>query len=282
MANVRNENFKGQRLGFQNQLDILIGERVKLVGITQEKPREAVASHAVLRLHRVSRDFGATRVLDDISLQVRRGEFVALVGPSGCGKTTLLNLMSGFDAPSAGTIERVGETRTVFQRDGLFPWLSVAKNIEMGVRNLPAEQRKSRVAEMLELTDLAEAAARYPHQLSGGMRQRVEIARALAGDAEILLMDEPFSALDYLSRLKMRAEIARLLQAKPRTVVFVTHDVPEAAQLADRIVLLRNAGPGTPAHLVEALTLEAPRPRDPAAPEVVAATAQILSALGFS
>ena len=256
--------------------------------ITQEQTRAVApvsasenASDIVLDLRDVARDFGATRVLEGVSLSVARGEFVALVGPSGCGKTTLLNLMSGFDAPSAGRIERRGQTRTVFQRDGLFPWLSVAKNIEMGARERPDAERGARVAEMLELIGLGAAAQRYPHQLSGGMRQRVEIARALAGEAEVLLMDEPFSALDYLSRLKMRAEVARLLQVRPRTVVFVTHDVPEAAQLADRVVLLQPNAPGAPAHLSEALTLQTPRPRDPAAPEVVAATAQILRALGF-
>ena len=235
----------------------------------------------MLKLRDVARDFGATRVLENVSLEVSRGEFVALVGPSGCGKTTLLNLMSGFDAPSAGAVERVGQTRTVFQRDGLFPWLCVAKNIEMGAREFGAAERRARVAEMLELTGLQSAAARYPHQLSGGMRQRVEIARALAGDAEILLMDEPFSALDYLSRLQMRAEIARLLQRRPRTVVLVTHDVPEAAQLADRIVLLQPQAPGAPAHLRQALALQTPRPREPAAPEVVEATARVLRELGF-
>ena len=231
-----------------------------------------------ITLERVNRSFGTTEVLHDISLEIAAGEFVAIVGPSGCGKTTLLNLLSGFDQPSSGNVRRIGQSRMVYQQDGLFPWLTVAENILLGLRDVKDEsERAKQLKELLVLIGLENFEKHYPHQLSGGMRQRVELARALAGQSDVLLMDEPFSALDYLTRLKMRQELARLLDERPRTVVLVTHDIEEAAQLADRIVVLSER----PAQIRVELRVELPRPRDLTHPEVVYATHRILAELGL-
>jgi ABC-type nitrate/sulfonate/bicarbonate transport system ATPase subunit len=231
-----------------------------------------------LQLEKVCRSFGAVEVLREISLNIRRGEFVAVVGPSGCGKTTLLNLLSGYDQSSSGVISREGRVRMVYQQDGLFPWLTVAENIALGLRHIGDEKERGRqVGEMICLIRLQGFENHYPHQLSGGMRQRVELARALAGDSDILLLDEPFSALDYLTRLRMRQELAQLLRERPRTVALVTHDIEEAAQLADRVIVLTER----PAQIRFELSIAAPRPRDLTHPEVVGATHRILTELGF-
>lgn len=231
-----------------------------------------------LQLEKVSRSFGAVEVLRDLSLSIARGEFVAVVGPSGCGKTTLLNLLSGYDHPSSGSIKRDGRVRMVYQQDGLFPWLTVAENIALGLRDLKAKAEQERQTnELLRLIQLEGFERHYPHQLSGGMRQRVEMARALAGESDILLLDEPFSALDYLTRLRLRQELARLLDERPRTVVLVTHDIEEAAQLADRVIVLGER----PAQIRYELGIATPRPRDATHPEVVSAMHRILTELGI-
>ncbi|HEY9283232.1 MAG TPA: ABC transporter ATP-binding protein [Pyrinomonadaceae bacterium] len=231
-----------------------------------------------LRLAGVRCAFGAVEVFRDLSLEVARGEFVAVVGPSGCGKTTLLNLCSGFVKPAAGVVECAGRVRTVYQQDGLFPWLTVAQNIRLGLRRIANEgERERRLGEMLGLIRLENFSGHYPHQLSGGMRQRAELARALAGDTDVLLLDEPFSSLDYLTRLRLRGELARMLAELPRTVVLVTHDIEEAAQLADRVVVLSDR----PASIVRQLEMRLPRPRDPVHPEVVEAVQLILAELGL-
>ena len=229
-------------------------------------------------LANVSRSFGEVEVLRNFDLEIRPGEFVAIVGPSGCGKTTLLNLLSGHDEPSSGTIERSGGARTVYQHDGLFPWQTVAENIALGLRHVadPAE-RERQLGDMLAFIRLERFAGHYPHQLSGGMRQRVELARALAGKADTLLMDEPFSALDYFTRLRMRSELVRMLLERPRTVVFVTHDINEAAQLADRVVVLSER----PARIRSELTLDLARPRNLTHPIVVDAVHRILAEMGL-
>ena len=173
-------------------------------------PRQSAAD-ALLRLAHVGHRYGAVEVLADIDFSVRRGEFVALVGPSGCGKTTLLNLCSGWLTPTTGRVERTGQVRMVFQQDGLFPWMTVQENVHLGLRHVAREhERTSRAASLLALIGLTGFERHYPHQLSGGMRQRVELARALAGDTDVLLMDEPFSSLDYLTRLKLRLELSRM------------------------------------------------------------------------
>lgn len=231
-----------------------------------------------LRLQGVSRSFGDVEVFSDLSLEISRGEFLAVVGPSGCGKTTLLNLCSGFDSPSSGTVTRADRVRMVYQQDGLFPWQTVAQNIALGFRHLNGEaERRAQLKEMVSLIGLAGFEDHYPHQLSGGMRQRVELARALAGESDLLLLDEPFSSLDYLTRLRMRRELARMLRERPRTVVLVTHDIEEAAQLADRVVVLSER----PARISCELTLGLPRPRDLTHPEVVKAVHRILAELGM-
>jgi NitT/TauT family transport system ATP-binding protein len=231
-----------------------------------------------LRLDGVSCAFGAVEVFDRLSLEIGRGEFVAVVGPSGCGKTTLLNLFSGFIEPTSGRVLREGEVRMVYQEDGLFPWYTAAENIRLGLRHVRDElERERRLKELLALIRLENFAGHYPHQLSGGMRQRTELARALAGDTDILLLDEPFSSLDYLTRLRLRRELVRMLEEMPRTVVLVTHDIEEAAQLADRVVVLSDR----PSRIRRELKVDLPRPRDLTHPVVVEAAHQILTELGL-
>jgi NitT/TauT family transport system ATP-binding protein len=222
--------------------------------------------------------YGEIEVLSDLCLEVRHGEFVALVGPSGCGKTTLLNLASGFLQPRTGAVDRPERIRMVFQQDGLFPWRTVGENVRLGLRHVADEAECDRRAgTLLALVGLVGFEGHYPHQLSGGMRQRVELVRALAGDTDLLLMDEPFSSLDYLTRLRMRGELARLLREQPRTVLLVTHDIEEAAQLADRVLVLSER----PARVRDEVRLAVPRPRSATQPEVVQAVHHILTELGL-
>lgn len=231
-----------------------------------------------IRLQDVSMAFGDVEVFSHLSLEINRGEFLAVVGPSGCGKTTLLNLLSAFMPPTGGTLECSGQMRMVYQHDGLFPWLTVAENISLGLRGVTDnDEKKCQLAAMLELIKLPGFAAHYPHQLSGGMKQRVELARALAGESDVLLMDEPFSALDYLTRLRMRGELVRMLNERPRTVILVTHDIEEAAQLADRVVVLSDR----PATIRRVLEMDLPWPRDLTHPVVVDAIHTILQELGM-
>lgn len=231
-----------------------------------------------LRIEDCSVSFGSVEVFRNLSIAIARGEFVAVVGPSGCGKTTLLNLFSGFLKPTSGTVICSGRVRTVYQHDSLFPWQTAAENIAMGLRELSSDAERSRqLEEMLRLINLQEFAAHYPHQLSGGMRQRVELARALAGATDILLLDEPFSSLDYLTRLRLRRELARMLEELPRTVVLVTHDIEEAAQLADRIVVLSDR----PARICRELSVSIPRPRELTHPKVVETVHAILAEFGL-
>src|SRR5438552_3892438 len=230
-----------------------------------------------LRIEDGSVSFGAVEVFRDLSLEISRGEFVAVVGPSGCGKTTLLNLFSGFLKPSSGRVTCAGRVRTVYQEDSLLPWQTTAQNIAMGLRELSEPERRRQLDEMMRLVKLEDFAGHFPHQLSGGMRQRVELARALAGSTDILLLDEPFSSLDYLTRLRLRRELARMLEELPRTVVLVTHDIEEAAQLADRILVLSDR----PARICRELRIAIPRPREPTHPEVVETVHAILAEFGL-
>jgi NitT/TauT family transport system ATP-binding protein len=231
-----------------------------------------------LRIDEAFVNFDSVEVFRDLSIEIKRGEFVAIVGPSGCGKTTLLNLLSGFLKPTSGRVLCQGSVRMVHQHDSLFPWQTVAQNIALGLRELRSEtERVSQLNKMLRLINLDDFAQHYPHQLSGGMRQRVELARALAGDTDILLLDEPFSSLDYLTRLRMRRELARMLEELPRTVVLVTHDIEEAAQLADRILVLTER----PARVCRELNVTLRRPRELTHPEVVETMHYVLTALGL-
>ena len=245
-----------------------------------------------LQVQNVSRAFGALMVLEGISLTVGQGEFVVLVGPSGCGKTTLLNLLSGYDVPTSGTIERPASVRMVYQQDGLLPWLTVQENVALGKRD-PHQVRSqaknavrgttelppaAELKDLLRMVGLEEFADAYPYQLSGGMRQRAELARALSGNTDLLLLDEPFSALDYLTRLRLRQELGAVLQQRPTQVVLVTHDIEEASQLADRVLVL-SARPG---RIRCEIPIDLPRPRPPMHPVVVAAANRILTEMGLS
>ena len=235
-------------------------------------------TNSAIRLNAVSCGFNGLEVVENLSLTVTRGEFVAIVGPSGCGKTTLLDIIAGQIQPTAGSVQTTGCRRTIYQKDGLFPWLTVQQNILLGLRETsPETERQRQLTELLALIRLEKFAEYFPHQLSGGMKQRVELARALAGESDILLMDEPFTALDYQTRLRMRLELVRLLTQRPRTVVLVTHDIEEAAQLADRIVVLTDR----PARIRRELRVGLPRPRDLTHPEVIEAIQQMFDTLGL-
>ena len=231
-----------------------------------------------LRVANVSLSFGTVEVLQNLSVEIEHGEFVAVVGPSGCGKTTLLNLFSQFIKPSSGKVVCAARARMVYQHDSLFPWQTVSENIALGLRHLNDNAERTRqLGDMLRLINLEGFENHYPHQLSGGMRQRVELARALIGDSDILLLDEPFSSLDYLTRIRLRNELARMLDKLPRTVVLVTHDIEEAAQLADRIIVLSDR----PARICSELRVDLARPRELTHPAVVTTVHKILAELGL-
>jgi ABC-type nitrate/sulfonate/bicarbonate transport system ATPase subunit len=211
-------------------------------------------------------DSGEVRVLEDIDLDVREGEFVCILGPSGCGKSTLLNVVAGFLEPTAGTVRIDGEEVRgpdprrifVFQERGVFPWLTAAGNIGFGLGRLPRAERERRVAHYVGLVGLAGFENAYPHELSGGMKQRVEVARALAVDPDVLYLDEPFGALDSITRLVMRGELLRIWQAERKTILFVTHDIEESVQLADRVVVMSSR----PARIRRIVPIDLPHPRD--------------------
>lgn len=220
---------------------------------------------AAVRLDGVTKHFGTGRsaimAVDGISLTVRVGEFLCIVGASGCGKSTLLSMIAGLDRPSGGTIDTDGlRVALMFQEPALFPWLTAAANVELALRarGVPRAQRKERVAQLLATVRLSDFAAQRPHQLSGGMRQRVALARALAQDADVLLMDEPFGALDALTRDRLHEELERIVDERGLTVVFVTHNVREAARLADRVIVLSSR----PGRIVAEFDVPLARPRD--------------------
>lgn len=178
--------------------------------------------------------------LQDLSLEVADGEFVCVVGPSGCGKSTLLRILAGLEQPDLGTVNVTGRPSVVFQEHGVLPWLTVAQNVAypLKLRGVERVTRTQRVAELLELVGLAEFAGYYPHQLSGGMRQRTSVARALADDGPLLLMDEPFGALDELTRVGLQDELLRIWSGTSKAVLFITHSVDEALLLADRVLVM--------------------------------------------
>jgi len=195
-----------------------------------------------LRIEHVGKRFGdGPLVLDDITLDIAPGEFVCLLGASGCGKSTLLNLIAGLERPSAGRIETPGAGSAVmFQESALMPWLTARRNVELALRlrGVPRSERREKALALLDTVNLADAADKRPHELSGGMRQRVALARALAQDRPVLLMDEPFAALDAITRDLLHEELERVWRATGRTIVFVTHNVREAARLGERVILL--------------------------------------------
>jgi NitT/TauT family transport system ATP-binding protein len=207
-------------------------------------PAGTGASQAV-RLTDVSKAYRTGRAellaLDQVSLTVHDGEFVCIIGASGCGKSTLLNLVAGLDQPTAGRVDTAGrKVGLMFQEPALFPWLTAGRNVELALRarGVPRAARRAQTAELLEAVRLGGFADKRPHELSGGMRQRVAMARALAQDADVLLMDEPFGALDAMTRDLLHDELERICAERTLTVLFVTHNVREAARLGDRVLLL--------------------------------------------
>jgi len=222
-----------------------------------------------------SEDEGRGLAVEDISLTIQDNEFVTLVGRSGCGKTTLLNIIAGLIEPTAGEVLVNGRRVTgpgggkgmVFQQHALFPWLTAIQNVEFGCksRGMSQDERKKAASQLIELVDLRGFEDKYPIELSGGMQQRVAIARALALDPEILLMDEPFGALDELTRIEMQGELLRVWSTRKKTVVFVTHSITEALMLSDRVVLL-TARPG---RVRQEFEVSLPRPRERTNPQLI-------------
>jgi NitT/TauT family transport system ATP-binding protein len=227
------------------------------VGDAPPTPARAPApTPPAVSLRGVAKAYGAGRkavvALERIDLDVAPGDFTCVVGASGCGKSTLLNLVAGLDEPTRGTVAVEGRTALMFQDAALFPWLSVAGNVELALklRKVPKDERRDRVRALLELVRLEQFAGRQPHELSGGMRQRVALARAFAQDADVLLMDEPFGALDAMTRDVLHDELAALWRDRGLTVLFVTHNVREAARLGQRVVVL-SSRPGRVTATVE-------------------------------
>lgn len=212
------------------------------------------------------RDGVSTTVLENVHLDIHEGEFICLLGPSGCGKSTLLNIMAGFLNPSNGTVKIDGEAVTgpdprrifVFQERGVFPWLSVEGNVEFGLFKLPKEERQRRIAHYVKMVGLQGFEKAYPGELSGGMKQRLEVARALAVNPDMMFLDEPFGALDSITRLVMRGELLRIWEAEKKTIIFVTHDIEEAVQLADRVVVMS----ARPARIQKIVDIDIAHPRD--------------------
>ena len=206
--------------------------------------------------------------LCDISFQVNRGDVVSIMGHSGCGKSTLLNVIGGFIRPDSGrvlfkgtAIDRPQRTRVMLSQDyGLLPWRSVLKNVELGLEelSLTTDQRRQRAFEYLELVGLEESKEKFPHQLSGGMQQRVALARALAVQPELLLMDEPFAALDAFNRYRLQDELLRIQKHEKGTIIVVTHDIDEAIYLSDKVLIMRDK----PGRIDREIPIELPKPRD--------------------
>jgi len=232
------------------------------------------------------RDGNQTAVLDNISLDVREGEFICLLGPSGCGKSTMLNTMAGFLAPSSGAVTIDGEPVTgpdprrvfVFQERGVFPWLTVEGNIGFGLFKLSKDERARRIAHYVKMVGLQGFENAYPQELSGGMKQRLEVARALAVNPDMLFLDEPFGALDSITRLIMRGELLRIWQAEKKTIIFVTHDIEESVQLADRVVVMS----ARPAKIQQIVEIDIPHPRDISSPRYLALRDGIFEQIGLA
>lgn len=226
-----------------------------------------------------------TVVLEDFSLDIRKGELISIVGPSGCGKTTILRMLAGLIQPTSGKI-LIGDRECttpgsdrgmVFQDFALFPWRSVRKNVEFGleIAGMPKEQRRERADKYLKIVGLEKFADHRVHELSGGMKQRVALARALVTNPDVILMDEPFGALDAQTRNLMQAGLLKILDKTDQTIIFITHSVDEAVFLSDRIVILTKR----PARIKEVVEIDWPRPRDRASPEFTALRKRILEEL---
>jgi NitT/TauT family transport system ATP-binding protein len=243
-----------------------------------------------LSIRNVSRQFvrdgQKVSVLEDINLEAHAGEFVCILGPSGCGKSTLLNVVGGFLAPSTGQVlidgERVKDPDPrrifVFQERGVFPWLTVEGNIGFGLFKLSKPQRAERIEHYVRMVGLTGFERAYPGELSGGMKQRLEVARALAVNPDVLFLDEPFGALDSITRLLMRGELLRIWQAERKTILFVTHDIEESVQLADRVVVMSQR-PATIQRIVE---INMPHPRDISSHQYLALRDSIFDEIGLA
>jgi NitT/TauT family transport system ATP-binding protein len=218
-----------------------------------------------IQIDRLTKSFGEIQALADFTLTVAEGEFVCIVGPSGCGKTTALRILAGLEKPDSGTIDvRPGagdrpQNAMVFQEHGLFPWMTVEDNVALSLemRGIGKRERREKVAFFLDMIGLTRFRRHYPRQLSGGMRQRVSLARALMADPEILLMDEPFAALDAQNKLILQDELLSIWEGSHKTVLFITHAIDEAIALGDRIVVM-SAQPG---RIKSIVPVDFPRPR---------------------
>ncbi|HEX4168236.1 MAG TPA: ABC transporter ATP-binding protein [Bryobacteraceae bacterium] len=227
-----------------------------------------------------------TSVLDDINLEVSEGEFLCLLGPSGCGKSTLLSVLAGFLSPNSGEVRIDGEAVRgpdprrifVFQERGVFPWLTVEGNIGFGLFKLPRTEREQRIAHYVKMVGLEGFEKAYPAELSGGMKQRLEVARALAVNPDMLFLDEPFGALDSITRLTMRRELLRIWEAERQTIIFVTHDIDEAVQLADRVVVLS----ARPARIQQLVNIDISHPRDISSPRYLQLRDGIFEQIGLA
>ena len=219
-----------------------------------------------ISIRNLQKRFGGINAIDNISLEIPEGTFFIIVGPSGCGKTTLLRILGGLEQVTSGVVEITDpkpgrpSVSMVFQGDSVFPWMTVRENASYGLRmrNSPDVEVKDTVSRWLELTGLTRSADLYPHQLSGGMKQRVSIARAFANDPEVLLMDEPFSALDEQNKTILQQELLRIWETDKKTVVFITHSVDEAVTLGDRIMVMT----ATPGRMKATIDIPLERPRN--------------------
>jgi NitT/TauT family transport system ATP-binding protein len=255
---------------------------VSVSTITGTSPtRSGGSGGAPLRINNVTKVFGRgperTVALEDVTLTVERGEFLTVVGASGCGKSTLLNLIARLDQPTMGQIVVDGKVALMFQEATLLPWLTAQQNVELALKlaGTPKAERSDRAESLLELVRLEGASEKRPHELSGGMKQRVALARTLAQDASIVLMDEPFGALDAMTRDRMHDEIERIWTELNLTIVFVTHNMREAVRLGDRVVLLKSR----PGQVKSIRPIELPRPRRMDSAEVAGHAAALTDAL---
>ena len=239
-----------------------------------------------VRIRDLNMRFAAIDVLQHIDLDVPEGEFVCFLGPSGCGKSTLLNILAGFLQPTSGDVAIDGQPVSgpdprrifVFQERGVFPWLTVEGNIGFGLFRLTDEERRKRIAHYVQLVGLSGFERAFPRELSGGMKQRVEVARALAVNPDVLYLDEPFGALDSITRLQMRAELLRIWQAERKTILFVTHDIEESVQLADRVVVLS----ARPARIRRIVDIDIAHPRDLSSPRYIQLRDSIFAEIGLA
>jgi NitT/TauT family transport system ATP-binding protein len=258
---------------------------------TTELPNAGEGLHAVPAANHIeasglSKSFGAFKALEDINFTIKNQEFVSVLGPSGCGKSTLLRIVAGLIPYETGTASIKGEKvlsprpdiGVVFQTNNMLPWLTVRGNVELGarIRNMPAAARDTAVDKVLEVLSLTKFADAHPHQLSGGMRQRASIGQALVLDPPVLLMDEPFGALDALTRDKLNVELLRIWQEHRKTVMLITHSIAEAVFLSDRVLVMADR----PGRIIDELVIDLPRPRNAATTRAMSKFGEYVAYLG--